>query len=126
VDVVAWQRQNHEGFLPAFISSIQHAPIRDQHEQWRLIGSRLAAQRDQPSTETIGHGLREGNVLLVLGKNDDVVLAEEIATDAREVFGEEYVDVRILEGGHDLPIVHAEKVTETVLGFWCTSVPLKQ
>lgn len=121
-NVVSWQLKNHNGFLPAFISSIQHAPIIGQHDRWRLIGSRLAAQKLHPDdTEALSNGLREGKVLLLLGKSDSVVLAEEVSGDAKGVLGEG-VDVRILEGGHEVPITHAEAVVSTIVQFWAGAV----
>ena len=122
-DVVAWQLHNNAGFLPAFISSIQHAPISDQHEDWRRIGSRLKKQRSAAGAGPVSHGSRIGKVLLILGKTDDIVLAEEVGEDAKLALGEDSVDVRVLDGGHDLPITNAEMVTRSVLDFWATHSP---
>ena len=120
-DAVAWQLQHHQGFLPAFISSIQHAPISNQHGHWRRIGARLARQREEPSPENTRQGLREGRVLLVLGADDDVVLADEVAADAREVLGAGFVEVAVLDGGHDVPVARADAVTDTISRFWSSA-----
>lgn len=117
-DAVNWQLHSHAGFLPAFISSIQHAPISNQHAHWRKIGSRLDRQRNSPTTENQRLGLREGKVLLILGTTDDVVFSGEVSQDAKEVLGEDSVDIKFLEGGHDLPVAATHAVTETILAFW--------
>ncbi|GAB7353623.1 hypothetical protein MBLNU459_g4037t1 [Dothideomycetes sp. NU459] len=116
--VVDWQLRNHAGFLPAFISSIQHAPISGQHDRWRLIGSRLAAQKlDPKDAKAQDQGLREGKVLLLLGKTDSVVPTEEISEDAKAVLGDG-VEIQIVDGGHEVPITHADAVVETITKFW--------
>lgn len=120
-DAVIWQLHSHVGFLPAFISSIQHAPIRDQHEHWHQISKRLRKQRDQPSAENEKQGLREGRVLCILGKSDAVILTDETSEDAKAVFGEDFVDIKVLDGGHDLPVVSWAPVTQTILDFWNTA-----
>lgn len=120
--VVSWQLRNHAGFLPAFISSIQHAPISGQHQRWRLIGSRLAAQQLNPNdAEVQVNGLREGKVLLLLGRSDNVVLADEVDEDARTVLGEG-VEVHVIEGGHEVPITHPEVVVSRIVEFWTGAV----
>lgn len=118
-DAVSWQLANHDGFLPSFISSIQHAPITGQDERWRVIGSRLAAQRTDPSNQDLQRqGLREGKVLLLLGRSDSVIVADEVSEDARRVLGTEGMDVRILEGGHEVPISHSDDVVREIVEFW--------
>ncbi|KAL1297849.1 hypothetical protein AAFC00_006376 [Neodothiora populina] len=120
-DAVGWQLHNHKGFLPAFISSIQHAPISNQHEHWRRIGSRLRAQRIQTALnpqDSSRQGLREGKVLMILGRADDIILADQVSEDARGALGEENVDIKVLEGGHDIPIVRAQAVAKSITDFW--------
>jgi len=118
-DAVSWQLRHHQGFLPAFISSIQHAPIRDQHERWRLIGQRLALQKSKNEDRVTAHGaMCKDKVLLVLGEDDSVIVADETSEDARAVFGEAMVSVKILSGGHDLPIVKSKEVADVILDFW--------
>ncbi|KAK5011289.1 hypothetical protein LTR28_004147 [Elasticomyces elasticus] len=120
-DAVRWQLSHHPAFLPSFISSIQHAPISNQHARWRLTGARLAAQRTSTADdgETSRLGLREGKVLVVLGREDGIVVAREVAEDARGVFGRDGVEVVEMEGaGHDVPISRAGEVVGVVVGFW--------
>ncbi|KAK6003196.1 hypothetical protein QM012_001041 [Aureobasidium pullulans] len=108
-DVVAWQLTHHAGFVSAFVSSIQHAPISAQHSCWRSIADRQLLPPDQR--------LLEGKVLLLLGKDDTVIIADEMSEDAKEVMGSA-VDIRMMDGGHELPVTDADVVAQTILDFW--------
>jgi pimeloyl-ACP methyl ester carboxylesterase len=116
---VAWQVEAHAGFVAAFISSIQNSPISNQQGRWRLVGSRLDAQRANPNDPAaVREGLREGEVLMLLGKDDSVIVAGEIGPDAVEALGRDNVKVEVLEGGHDLPIAGVEECARAV-GEFC-------
>ncbi|KAF2109310.1 Alpha/Beta hydrolase protein [Lophiotrema nucula] len=103
-EVVDWQLQHHQGFVPAFISSIRHAPIHNQHHRWRVIGERMRK--------------REGflkHVDFVLGARDPIIIADELQEDAKEVLGEEFVRVDVVEGsGHEVPIERPDVVVKAV------------
>ncbi|KAK5135108.1 hypothetical protein LTR08_005633 [Meristemomyces frigidus] len=113
---VAWQVDAHPGFLAAFISSIKHAPISGEHGRWRRIGSRQAARRASADPEAVS-GLKEGKVLVLLGEQDSVIVADEVGEDATEALGKENVEVVRLEGGHDLPIVNAKGCVDAIAAF---------
>lgn len=108
-DVVSWQLTHHAGFVSAFVSSIQHAPISAQHSSWKSIAGR---QLHPPNQR-----LLERKVLLLLGKDDTVVNADEMCKDAKEVL-ENAVDIRVMDGGHELPVTDADIVAATILDFW--------
>ncbi|KAI5274905.1 putative alpha/beta hydrolase [Aureobasidium subglaciale] len=107
--IVSWQLANHAGFVPAFVSSIQHAPISNQHDAWKAIAD---IQHLPPSQR-----LLEAQVLLLLGKDDNVVLAEEMEQDAKKAMGD-VVHIRILDGGHEVPVTDAAIVATTIFHFW--------
>ncbi|KAG9643274.1 alpha/beta-hydrolase, partial [Aureobasidium melanogenum] len=113
-DVVSWQLTHHAGFVPAFVSSIQHAPVSAQHSSWKSIAARQPLSADQR--------LLESKVLLLLGKDDTVVIADEMCEDAKEVLGDA-VDVRVMDGGHELPVTDADIVAQTILDFWSQHAP---
>ena len=116
---VAWQVDSHPGFVTAFISSIQNSPISGQQPRWRLVGSRLDAQRaNSNDPAAVREGLREGKVLMLLGKDDSVIVADEIGSDAIDALGRDNVQVEVLEGGHDLPIAGVEECAR-VIGEFC-------
>lgn len=111
-NVVAWQLHHHAGFVASFVSSIQHAPISAQHDIWKRIA--LSQNSGVPST----HRLLEGKVLLLLAKDDTVVVADEMSQDAEAALGPDALEIRILDGGHELPVTDAEVVAQTILDFW--------
>ena len=128
-NAVGWQVDAHPGFVPAFISSIQHAPITEQHERWRLIGHRQEAARTSSNNKpdalqssgaaaAAGVALKEKKVLILLGKQDSVIIADEVEEDASKAMGKENVEVVRLEGGHDVPIVGAKECGEAIATFW--------
>ncbi|KAI4647137.1 uncharacterized protein J4E78_009113 [Alternaria triticimaculans] len=102
--VVDWQIQNHKGFVPAFISTIRHAPIQNQQERWAVIRENI---------ENRAGPLKE--VWLILGETDPVIIADEVTEDARAVLGEENVRVKVLDGvGHEVAIERADDVVRAV------------
>ncbi|GAB1734977.1 hypothetical protein NU219Hw_g52t1 [Hortaea werneckii] len=124
-NAVGWQVDAHPGFVPAFISSIQHAPITEQHERWRLIGQRQEAARassdnksDDLQSPSAAVALREKKVLILLGKQDSVIVADEVEEDASKAMGKGNVEVVRLDGGHDFPIVAAKQCGEAIASFW--------
>lgn len=123
-DAVAWQVDTHPGFLASFISSIRYAPVSDEHERWTIVGDRCRARRGAASSVDSGElpGLDEKKVLVLLGKDDSVIVADEIEEDATRVLGKDNVDVVRLEGGHDVPVVNAKGCCEEIVRFWGDSV----
>lgn len=118
-EAVDWQIDSHPGFVPAFISSIQNSPIGDQQDRWRLIGSRLDAQRANPEDrEASRRGMLEGKVLLLLGREDSVIVADEVAADAADALGKDNLETRLLDGGHDLPIANTVGCAKAIVDFW--------
>ncbi|THY92425.1 putative alpha/beta hydrolase [Aureobasidium pullulans] len=109
-DVVSWQLTHHAGFIPSFISSIQHAPVSNQHSSWKTI----ATNQSCPSPQ---QRLLEKKVLLLLGRDDNVIIADELSEDAKAVLGDA-VDICILDGGHELPVINADIVAQTIAEFW--------
>lgn len=123
--VVRWQMDHHTGFVPAFFSSFIDAPIRGQHDRWKLIGMRLDAQRaaakvdKAASAETAaGERLRTGKVLMVLGKTDRAVFSDELEPDAKAVFGDANLEVKAFDAGHEVPITFAEEISDWIWDQW--------
>lgn len=102
--VVDWQIERHEGFVPAFISSIRYAPVHGEHERWRLIGRNISGG--------VG-GLRK--VHIVLGETDPIIVKDEVVEDATGCLGEENVDFEIIIGaGHEVAIERADDIMRVV------------
>ena len=102
-DIVRWQMDNHAGFVPAYYSSFADAPVRQQHERWRMIRA---------------SELRTGKVLLVLGKNDRAVFSDELEVDVPEVLGRENVRIKSFDAGHEVPITYATQIAEWIWEQW--------
>ena len=115
---VAWQVDAHPGFLPAFVSSIKHAPIHDGHARWRMIGKRCEQFRMSDDPEVKARGLEEGKVLILLGIQDVVITLNETYEDATATLGKDNVKILKLQGGHDLPIVNSDGCAKAMLDFW--------
>ena len=102
--VVDWQIKNHKAFVPAFISTIRHAPIHDQHERWNVIRENI---------ESRAGPLKE--VWLILGETDPIVVADEVTEDARAALGEDNVKVKVLDGvGHEVAIERADDIVRVI------------
>ncbi|KAF2437030.1 alpha/beta-hydrolase, partial [Tothia fuscella] len=116
---VQWQLDTHVGFIPAFISSIRHAPIQNQHHHWKTIGARLTAQKaNSDDGNATNNGLERSKVLMILGRKDSVIVKREVEVDAEECLGEGNLQVVTIEAGHDVPISNAQDVVEAVMKFW--------
>ncbi|ROV99992.1 hypothetical protein VMCG_06177 [Cytospora schulzeri] len=100
---VNWQVANHQGFVPAFMSTLRHAPMTGQHETWRRLAGREA-----------------GTVLFVFGEGDGVVSDEDYREDVLPlVGGEDHVCwAEPVPGAHDFPMTHPEQALEKIWRFW--------
>jgi pimeloyl-ACP methyl ester carboxylesterase len=102
--VVDWQVLHHKGFVPAFVSSIRHAPLHEQQNRWSIIKDNIEARKGP---------LRE--VWLVLGETDPIIIKEELVEDATAALGEENIRVRVVEGaGHEVGVERADEIVQVV------------
>ncbi|KAI1311469.1 alpha/beta-hydrolase [Xylaria venustula] len=119
--VVAWQVDHHKGFVRAFLSTIRHAPIYldspQQDDSWKVLSKILEEARRSSDAEA-GTGLERGKIFLVLGRDDCVIVLDEIIADARTVLGNDGFKFAVIEGGHEVPITASTDVAESIAGFW--------
>lgn len=97
------QVEHHRGFVPAFMSSIRHGPVLNQHRHWRKIGIEMTARNEA--------------VLIILGERDPVIACEEIQADAHEVL-EGHVKFVIMDAGHEAPVTKGNEVADHIWTFW--------
>ncbi|KAK4235872.1 serine hydrolase-like protein [Achaetomium macrosporum] len=119
--VMDWQLRCHEGFIPAFVSSIRYAPIYDQKEHWYALGQLLAERRERLGWEDTADelpGLRGGKILLVLGASDPVIVKEELIHDVTAVLGEDGLEAVLLDAGHELVMSKGAEVAAVMTSFW--------
>lgn len=95
-EIVNWSIEAHPGFVPAFISSIQNAPIHEQHDRWREI---------------------ECTCLLFLGRTDPIVIPDEVGPEVERVLGREKVQTVVLDGGHEIPMSHHKEMSVEIGKF---------
>lgn len=113
-ETVAHQLAHHEGFVPAFISSIRHGPIIREREKWKAVGKRLSQQNQVADGAT---GLREGKVLIISGATDPLILRHELEPDATQLL-EGNVQFHFIEGGHEVPVTKGPEVAGLISEFW--------
>jgi pimeloyl-ACP methyl ester carboxylesterase len=120
--IVRWQMGHHAGFIPAFFSSFVDAPVRGQHDRWRLIGMRLDARRAAAKVGGAAsaecQGLRTGKVLMVLGRTDRAVFSNELEVDVKAVLGEGNLEVKVFDAGHEVPITYADEIVDWIWENW--------
>jgi pimeloyl-ACP methyl ester carboxylesterase len=103
--VVDWQLKHHEGFVPAFISSIRYAPVHGEHARWQVLGQSI----------TNGSG-KLTKVHIVLGETDPIIVKDEIIKDATECLGSGNVEFEVVSGaGHEVAVERADDIVR-VLG----------
>jgi pimeloyl-ACP methyl ester carboxylesterase len=101
--VVDWQIKHHEGFVPAFISSIRYAPVHGEHARWTALGQNI-------TNITKGSGKLK-KVYIVLGETDPIVVKDEIIEDATECLGSGNVEFKVVNGaGHEVAIERADDI----------------
>lgn len=99
---ISWMADHHAGFVPAFLSSLRHAPLMDQHEAWSKISER-----------------EPGSTCILLAKDDEIINPDDYRHDALPLIGgEDRVTWRLLEGGHDFVMTHASQIMRELDTFW--------
>lgn len=115
-DVVAWQLDDNDGFVNAYISTIRNAPIYAQHDGlWKVLGEQLALRREG---DVSVQGLESGRVCLILAERDPIVIPSEWIEDAKTVLGPEGVDAHVMKGGHELAISKGRAVARVAMQSW--------
>jgi pimeloyl-ACP methyl ester carboxylesterase len=99
-EAVKWQLDNHKGFVKAFCSSIKYSSIEQREETWKKLAE------------------REDQVLVIVGKTDPVILADELMEDVFKVVGNENVRWRVVDSAHEFPITKWQEVADEIRSFW--------
>ncbi|KAL2258256.1 hypothetical protein VTK26DRAFT_8518 [Humicola hyalothermophila] len=103
---IHWQLRHHRGFVPAFLSTIRHAPLTDQHAAWaRLAGTRAP-----------------GTTCVILGADDEIIDPDEYAADALPLLGgTAHVRWSVLSGpgsAHDFPMTLPRETLGEMYKAW--------
>ena len=107
---VAWQVNNHAGFVHSFMSSMRHGPILGQRQwgSWARLGEYLSAQNSTAS-EKSEKGLPSDKVHILCGNTDAIIIKDELVTDATAVLGGNAV-FKFYDAGHEFPSTKYEEV----------------
>lgn len=115
--IMSWHLGNHEGFVPAVISTLRYAPIYERLDEWKRLGTLLSARREDPHLP----GLFGGKLLFILGSDDNIVPEDKIMPDAKGILGDDACQVEVLEAGHELGITKGTDVAKIANKFWKAS-----
>ncbi|KAF5019024.1 hypothetical protein F66182_8974 [Fusarium sp. NRRL 66182] len=104
MEYVRWMVNHHDGFVPAFMSSIRFAPLTEQHDAWAQLSKRA------PSTTAI-----------LLARTDEIINPDDYRRDALSLVGGEHnVRWRVLPGSHDFVMTHAQDILREIDDMWNT------
>lgn len=110
-NITAWQLDNCQGFISAFISCIRNAPIHHQHDRFSALGDAFDRFNEVSSD-------RKKKALLVLGKRDPIITEDEIVPDMHGCLGKHNLTVRVVDAGHDVPISNPKDVAQFIRELW--------
>jgi pimeloyl-ACP methyl ester carboxylesterase len=121
--VVAWQLENHDGFVPAIMDTIRDAPIYEQKQSWASLGEQMGSFRKKHVSEeqkrvTIPGSLQFDKVLTILGATDAVINKDEFVADATEALGADGLQVVVLDGGHEIVMSRPTQIANAMEVFW--------
>ncbi|PKS08207.1 hypothetical protein jhhlp_005484 [Lomentospora prolificans] len=109
---MAWQIARHPGFIPAFMSSLRHAPIFEQRALWSELSAKLRARKSR------GSPLCGDKVLFVLGRVDPVIIGDELRQDSKAVLGGDLVEYLVMDAGHEIVMTKASEISAALSNFW--------
>lgn len=112
--VMAWQLEHHQGFIPAVMSAFRYGPIHERYEEWQRVGAFLAERRVDSSLA----GLLNGKIMLVLGESDSIVKEDYIVPEVKQVLGDDGVEVLLLDAGHEVAITKGAEIADACINFW--------
>ncbi|GAP91689.1 putative alpha beta hydrolase family protein [Rosellinia necatrix] len=102
VDYVHWSLDHNDGFVPAMMSTIRHAPLMDQQPYWRRLSRR-----------------RPGTTAVLIGRDDNLIQREDYEEDALPLIGgRDNVFWRIVPGAHNFPFTHPDGALKAIYEFW--------
>jgi pimeloyl-ACP methyl ester carboxylesterase len=100
--LVHWMLDFHDGFVPAFMSTIRFGPLMFQQESWREVAKR-----------------KPGTTAIILGRQDELIQLDDYKEDVLPMFGgKDNVFWRVVKGGHNFPFTNSEQALEVIYEFW--------
>ncbi|CAJ0553534.1 Ff.00g120460.m01.CDS01 [Fusarium sp. VM40] len=104
MEYVRWMVTHHNGFVPAFMSSIRFAPLMEQHDAWAKLSMRAP-----------------GTTAVLLATSDEIISAVDYRKEALSLIGgEDHVRWRVLPGSHDFVMTHPQDILREINDMWAT------
>jgi pimeloyl-ACP methyl ester carboxylesterase len=102
LEYVRWMVVHHPGFVPAFMSSVRHAPLTDQHASWEQLAQR-----------------KQGSTVVMLAESDEIIDLREYTRHGLPLCGgEENVVWKVMPGGHDFVMTHSKLILGELDEHW--------
>jgi hypothetical protein len=102
MEYVRWMVTHHNGFVPAFMSSIRFAPLMEQHDAWAKLSKRAP-----------------GTTAVLLASSDEIINAVDYRREALFLIGgENHVRWRVLPGSHDFVMTHPQDILREINDMW--------
>lgn len=57
-------------------------------------------------------------MLIIGGRNDALIVQDELVPDATEMLGADNVKFQFLDAGHELPVTKSEQIVGRIWDFW--------
>lgn len=112
---VAWQVNNHDGFVHAFVSSMRHGPIlgQRQRESWERLGRYIAGQKKLSAEDQALNGLPTDKVVIMCGDSDPIIVKNELRDDASAALGNDVI-FKYFSAGHEFPSTKYDEVAQFI------------
>ncbi|OAA33050.1 hypothetical protein AAL_00515 [Moelleriella libera RCEF 2490] len=102
LDYVRWMVLHHDGFVAAFMSCIRHAPLTNQHHQWRGLARRAP-----------------GTTAVIFAETDELISEKDYEQQGLPLAGgREHVFWRVVSGSHDFVMTHPDSIMAALDEFW--------
>lgn len=107
LEYVRWMANHHEGFVPAFTSTLRFAPLTAQHDNWRRLSRRAP-----------------GSTAVLLAEADEIIDVDEYTRYGLPLAGgRDRVIWRVLPGSHDFVMTHANVILDELDELWGMKKP---
>ena len=116
--IAQWQFDNHKGFVHSFISTIRYGPIQNQHSNWRRVCNVVKGDTTQSPPSSHNSKLFGRKILVIFGKTDSIVRAEEVSADLLKIIDDpNHVDFVVVAGDHGFPVPRCDEVAKHISDF---------
>ncbi|KAH9905363.1 Alpha/Beta hydrolase protein [Xylariomycetidae sp. FL2044] len=110
--ILQWQFDHHEGHIHSFQDTIRYFRVQNRVDLWGKVADVIKTRAESP--------LYNSRLLLLFGKDDNIVVGKETLEDILRVLPESHIQVEYLPGGHGFPYPNSGKIVQTIQSFWET------